>query len=699
MKAAAHDTATPRVTVGRYVVLGRIGRGGMGMVYRALDESLEREVALKILTLEGVGDEESRRRFVVEARAAAQLQHANIVTVFELGEERGVPFIAMELLPGGDLESLLRSGEQLLLMEKLDIMVQVCRGLAYAHQHRIVHRDVKPSNIRLLDEGGVKLMDFGIAKLGGTNLTRAGMVVGTVHYMSPEQIRGQPLDGRSDLFSAGVVLHELLAGVRPFEGSSATEILYKIVQSPAPPLPAQVDATHGHLQAILERALAKDPGQRYPHAAAMAEALGEAQALLSGASANDEAAIAALGAARRALKSGRIAEGLAQIEGIVRAHPNCVEARRALRVARRQASQTERQPTMDLDDGFPELAATFQLPPTLTRPDTVRDASPVAAGARVRGPLGRLWIGVGAVLVLLAVAAGLSLLVLRGRGAARPERLAVRSQPPGARILVDGRDSGVVTDGEVVIGQGAAETVVLLKKEGYREAQRTLKLPLGESRQLTVALSPEESAVLVTSQPAGASLTLDGRRVAGVTPLSLPLDRTREHRLVVALEGYGSRERTLAAGVGDEELAFKLEAAGPPAQVAIASAYPIDVLWNGRTLARGRVSPRVDLPAGRQVLTLVAPSQSLKSVVTVEAVAGSAVSISAPGLGRINIQARPDNCEILIDGVFVDFPPILERPIAAGGHRVLFRWPDGARAEEAIEVVEGRPVFVMGRPQ
>ena len=158
--------------IGRYLVTGRIGRGGMGMVYRGLDETLEREVAIKTLTLEGTLDEESRQRFEIEAKAAARLQHPNIVTVFELGEDRGVPYIAMELLPGIDLEALVRSGEEMLLGEKLDIVVQVCRGLAYAHEHGIVHRDIKPSNIRLLDDGTAKIMDFGIAKLGARTSPR-----------------------------------------------------------------------------------------------------------------------------------------------------------------------------------------------------------------------------------------------------------------------------------------------------------------------------------------------------------------------------------------------------------------------------------------------------------------------------------------------------------------------------------------------
>ncbi|HSD29743.1 MAG TPA: serine/threonine-protein kinase, partial [Vicinamibacteria bacterium] len=217
MLPQAADART-RPRIGRYLITGRVGRGGMGMVYRGLDEALEREVAVKTLNAEGTLDAASRRRFEVEARAAARLQHPNIVTVYELGEDRGLPFIAMEMLPGVDLEALLRSGEEIPLAEKLDVVAQVCRGLAYAHEHGIVHRDIKPSNVRLLEDGTAKIMDFGIAKLGGTHLTKTGMMVGTVHYMSPEQVRGKPLDGRSDVFSVGVILYELLAGERPFRG-------------------------------------------------------------------------------------------------------------------------------------------------------------------------------------------------------------------------------------------------------------------------------------------------------------------------------------------------------------------------------------------------------------------------------------------------------------------------------------------------
>jgi len=228
------ERARPRI--GRYVITGRLGKGGMGMVYEGLDEALDRKVAIKTVTAEGAVTDESKRRFEIEAKAAARMQHPNIVAVYELNEDRGVQYLAMEFLDGTDLGKLLRSGEEILLAEKLDIAIQVCRGLAYAHERNVYHRDIKPDNIGLLDDGTAKIMDFGIAKMEGTQLTKTGMMVGTVSYMSPEQVRGQKLDGRTDLFSMGVILYQLVSGKKPFEGEGPSQILYKIVTEPPPPL-------------------------------------------------------------------------------------------------------------------------------------------------------------------------------------------------------------------------------------------------------------------------------------------------------------------------------------------------------------------------------------------------------------------------------------------------------------------------------
>jgi serine/threonine-protein kinase len=271
----------------------------------------------------------------------------------------------MEMLPGADLEAVLRSGEDLPLAEKLDVVAQVCRGLAYAHERGIVHRDVKPSNVRLLEDGTAKIMDFGIAKLGSTHLTKTGMMVGTVHYMSPEQVRGKPLDGRSDVFSAGVILYELLAGQRPFKGEGATQVLYKIVnEEPRTPDLAVLGDLGPRLLSILSRALAKDREARYPGASALADdiagVLEDAQKTVGPA---PGLAVEGLAAARRVLCECRSDEAVTRLRGLVAAHPGFLEARRTLRSALREQKRSHA-PAAAAPETYPELEATFQAAPT-----------------------------------------------------------------------------------------------------------------------------------------------------------------------------------------------------------------------------------------------------------------------------------------------------------------------------------------------
>ena len=697
--------------IGRYLVKGRIGRGGMGMVYRGLDEALEREVAVKTLTIEGTLDEESRQRFQIEAKAAAKLQHQNIVTVFELGEDRGVPFIAMEMLPGIDLEGLVRSGEEMLLGERLDIVVQVCRGLAYAHEHGIVHRDIKPSNIRLLDDGTAKIMDFGIAKLGGTQLTKAGMMVGTVHYMSPEQVRGKPLDGRSDVFSVGVILYELLAGRRPFKGEAATEVLYKIVNEEPPPIdPAPLGEVSPRLQEIVRRALAKKTDDRYPGAGALADdlqAVIEAHHDALGSAPSPPSVLEAVSAARRLVKDGRAQEGARRLGELVAAHPASVEARRGLRTARRAAQQAVR-PAEPAADLFPELEATFQASPTSRTPETVLQPmvllDPEAASPTMAlpesPPRGRLVWGAVAVIALVVVAAA-GLLLTGGRPPVVAElRVPVRSQPPGAAVLRDGKDTGVVTDGELVLKAPLPPQISLtFRKPGHRDESRTVTLPLGAGESVSVSLVPVTATLPVTSDPPGATVTLDGEKLKGVTPLEATLEPVNDHVLAFVLEGYAPQEVRLRGGQIPADLKVKLEPSGPLGTVVVASSYPLDVLWRGRVLAKDQVSPRVSLPGGRQTLTLVSNALFLRRDLQVAVNGGAEVVLEAPGAGKLNIKAIPDNCQVFIDGTFADYPPILDKAVAAGPHTVSFKWPDGGKGQETVEVVRGASAFVTGRKE
>ena len=703
--------ARTQIRIGRYRITGRVGRGGMGMVYRGLDEALEREVALKTLITEGSFDSDSRKRFEVEAKAAARLQHPNIVIVYELGEDRGIPFIAMEMLAGADLEAVLRGQEPLCLAEKLDVVAQVCRGLGYAHERGIVHRDIKPSNIRLLDDGAAKIMDFGIAKLGGTHLTKTGMMVGTVHYMSPEQVRGRTLDGRSDVFSVGVILYELLAGERPFRGDGATQVLYKIVNEEPPEIDlAPLGPVGGRLREIVARALAKDPDARYPTATVLAEDLAAAfEEAQRAAGAPPADAVAALGDARRELREGRGARAAEALRALVREHPGFVEAHRVLRVAVREQKKRAAAKPLAASEAYPELEATFQatatrreagteLQPTVvvgddmageTRALTGEPRSPVVPARRAW-----LWTGLGLVAVV-ALAAGV---LLRRSPAPTELRLPVRSQPVGAAVLVDGRESGVTTNGELVLPVPApAQVVLTFRKAGHLDETRTVRLPPAEGEVISVALQMAAPAWRLRSEPAGATVTLDGERVAGVTPLELELDAAVAHRLAVSLDGFAPQEVRIAKDQAPGPIEVTLPKLAPPGTVAVASSYALDVLWRGKPLAHGQVSPRVAVAGGRQVLTLVAPAVFLRADLEVNVPSGGEVALAAPALGRLNVRANPDNCEIFVNGVFLDYPPILDRPAAAGRLNVGFRWPDGVRAEQAIEVRPGAPAFVVGQ--
>jgi serine/threonine protein kinase len=259
--------------LGKFEIQARLGQGGMGTVYRARDPVLDRLVALKTVAQGMLAEGDALPRFRREAQAAARLQHPSIVTIYELGEVEGVFYIAMELLEGMDLSEAMVPAGRLSLEQKLRLMAEVCRGLDYAHRRGVVHRDIKPANIRLLPAGGVKIVDFGIARVGDSNLTQTGLVLGTPSYLAPEVLAGRPVDHRTDIWSVGIVLYELMAGKRPFQGPTFASLAYNIVNEPLPPLDAAALEVPAAVQQILAHALNKNPARRFPNIAEMAEGL------------------------------------------------------------------------------------------------------------------------------------------------------------------------------------------------------------------------------------------------------------------------------------------------------------------------------------------------------------------------------------------------------------------------------------------
>ncbi len=263
--------------LGRYEIIAELGRGAMGTVYRARDPKIDRIVALKTITVAGIGpadEEEYRQRFFREAQAAGKLSHGGLVTIFDVGEDEKskTPFIVMEFIEGKTLEELGR-GERLPTATALGLIKQIAEALDYAHGRKIIHRDIKPANIIITADGRAKITDFGIAKLAMTQFTQPGQVLGTPAYMAPEQLSGGAVDGRSDLFSLGVILYWLLTGDKPFAGDTTTAVSFKIVYQE--PIPAtQINPSLSpEFDYALSRALAKDPAGRYQRGRELAEDL------------------------------------------------------------------------------------------------------------------------------------------------------------------------------------------------------------------------------------------------------------------------------------------------------------------------------------------------------------------------------------------------------------------------------------------
>jgi serine/threonine protein kinase len=271
--------------LGRFEVLAEIGRGAMGIVYKAKDPMLERVVAIKTINMgmDRDGAEMYEKRFYQEARAAGGLNHPNIVTVYDIGKTDTECYMAMEYIEGAELRTLLLPAKPLPVPRALSIAAQVAEGLAYAHERGVVHRDIKPANIMVPESGAVKITDFGIARMRSSNVqTQTGMMMGSPKYMSPEQVIGKRADHRTDIFSLGVILYEMLTGAAPFTGESVNAVMYQIVNF-VPPSPSAINpASPAPLDGIVAGMLAKSLEERYQSAAEIARGLRECEAQMQG---------------------------------------------------------------------------------------------------------------------------------------------------------------------------------------------------------------------------------------------------------------------------------------------------------------------------------------------------------------------------------------------------------------------------------
>jgi predicted Ser/Thr protein kinase len=534
-------------TVGRYEILGELGRGAMGVVYKAQDPTIGRVVALKTMRLDvhGLENEDVLRRFKNEARAAGILNHPNIVTIYDAGEQEGLFYIAMEFIEGTTLHSILAERRVLPPEEIIEISRQICKGLDYAHSNGIVHRDIKPANIMITGTGAVKIMDFGIAKAGG-GMTSTGQVLGTPNYMSPEQVKGKTLDGRSDLFSFGVVLYEMVTGEKPFVGQNVTTIIYKIVHE-NPISPRDLDVTiHPGLSAVVTKALAKQPDERYQRGAELISDLENYKSVGSSLSATavlptsavsvsdptqmlthgSAVAAAAASPARVALrqpaepsrtkwnaKRGALEIVLFSIVILAAAIGGYgyYRYRNALKVEKADRDLEQKLKEQEME----QAAAATAIKASET---AVQQQQAAAVPTPTPSPEARASVSPNK--------------VFKDQGELRFD-----SQPRGAKVSVDGwTEPGWVTPFPAS-NLGVGQHTIVFSKPGYIAETRKVKVVVGKSLPVSVQLNPAVSKIEVSSTPPGANIEVDGIDTGKITPAEITVEKG-QHTVLLRKAGF-----------------------------------------------------------------------------------------------------------------------------------------------------------------
>jgi serine/threonine-protein kinase len=552
--------------LGRYEIIEELGRGAMGVIYKAKDPVIGRFVAVKTVRL---GDftapgeiEELRSRLMREAQSAGVLSHPNIITIFDVGEEGGLSYFAMELVEGATLEHLIETGQRLDEVTIVHVARQTADALAFAHQRGIVHRDIKPANIMLTQEGRVKVADFGIAKVGSAKMTQTGMLLGSPSYMAPEHFLGHALDGRSDIFALGIVMYELITGHPPFAAQNLGTLSYKIVHEDAVPPNKLKPGLNPQLNALVVKALARDPAQRFQTAEELRSAL---DALRPGTAAPKSIKDAdpllktvaiplppepeRSRAGRWLLMFSLLIIGAAA--GIAIIYPE--RARHALHTTHARLeewlSRTEKaastppppeQPVItpapkDEKQEQPTNPAPFSPAPA---PDAGPGDKPSTETTQPERPPE-------------ATSTDSSESVASVPPASTPSKpesqfgtLQVSSTPPGAEIILDDNsDPGWKTPYSFQNVRKGRHTLEV-RKSGYVIERRIVILLGKESERINVVLALAAGILKVSTVPAGASIYVDGQLKREVTPANLKIP-AGARRILLRKEGYRDVERVL----------------------------------------------------------------------------------------------------------------------------------------------------------
>jgi predicted Ser/Thr protein kinase len=645
--------------IGRYEIQGELGKGAMGVVYRAVDPTIGRPVALKTMRVDihGADSEDMLKRFQNEARAAGVLNHPNIVTIYDAGEAEGVFYIAMEFIPGKTLAQVLLEQRACSAEQIVNFGTQICAGLDYAHSKKVIHRDIKPPNIMIAPDGTAKIMDFGIAK-AGASLTQTGEVLGTPNYMSPEQVKGKDLDGRTDLFSTGVILYEMATGERPFNGQNVTTIIYKIINE-NPPAPRELDVTvHPGLSQVIVKCLSKDPEDRYQNGADLAMALKSykivsvaeprgASAPVASPNATGFATRPMQAASPTVLRTAAPASAAAAAAKAASSKPEPAAHTEPIRL--KPVIQPPAKPAPQPKSNSGTIAGVVLIviialagmagikkfagkntsigsntTPALTEPATSTESTPTHEAAPGK-PSGM-------------VATPFAPKVKTAPKPATPVEgvgeLRVTSNPPGAQIEIDGISQDWYTTPFNAPPMKSGTHTIRANAPGLPSQTRQVDVVAGQKITLDFQMAANKAIYNISSAPTGAEVVIDGVPTGRTTPTQMALT-PGQHRVVLRMDGFSPTEVMADADAGQSiNLAPALKAKNSAfiSQQSLGDNQSLGSLPNLRRFyANGEIPD---------------------------------------GMGALDVRTRPRGVTILVDGASVPKPTPFKFPLKPGTHNI-----------------------------